>query len=287
MRISLLRLAQGQDTSTRKNCSRLGTSVGLDWLYAFVYLLNVLIVRGSNSLTQTDPDVITGFLGKRRNVGKHLSFADLTTSSGEVIQICSHADGGLKSHEKFRQVPAFAPVVVCARPEPPAQAAGEEQNSSSSKRTLYLRDIRSLNTVPKDLIVTSDVQFPQTKRHLQIRFHPELQARLQFRSWLKGQLNQSLLKKGFTDVETPTLFKSTSEGAREFLVPTRQRGTAYALSQSPQQYKQVLMASGIGQYMQWARCYRDEDLRTDRQPEFSQVCPAHHLHHGEVMLTEG
>jgi aspartyl-tRNA synthetase len=128
-----------------------------------------------------------------------------------------------------------------------------------------------LNSVPKDLIVTSDVQFPQTRRHLQIRFHPELQARLKFRSWLKGQLNQGLLEKGFTDVETPTLFKSTSEGAREFLVPTRQRGTAYALSQSPQQYKQVLMASGISRYMQWARCYRDEDLRTDRQPEFSQV----------------
>ncbi|EFY90028.1 putative aspartate--tRNA ligase [Metarhizium acridum CQMa 102] len=227
--------------------------------------------RGSNSLTKTDPDIIRGFLGKRRNVGKHLSFADLTTSWGEVIQICSHANGGQEAHEKFRQVPAFAPVVVHTQPEPPAQSAGEEQNSSSSKRTLYLKDIRSLNTVPKDLIVTSDVQFPQTKRHLQIRFHPELQARLKFRSWLKSQLNQSLLEKRFTDVETPTLFKSTSEGAREFLVPTRQRGTAYSLSQSPQQYKQVLMASGIGRYMQWARCYRDEDLRTDRQPEFSQL----------------
>lgn len=188
-----------------------------------------------------------------------------------MIQICSHADGGLESHEQFRQVPAFAPVIVRAQSEPPAQSAGETQGSSSTKRTLYLQTIRTLNSVPKDLIVTSDVQFPQTKRHLQIRFHPELQARLKFRSWLKGQLNQGLLEKGFTDVETPTLFKSTPEGAREFLVPTRQRGTAYALSQSPQQYKQVLMASGISRYMQWARCYRDEDLRTDRQPEFSQV----------------
>lgn len=243
------------------------------------------IVRGSNSLTQPDPNALTGFLGKRRNVGKHLSFADLTTTSGEVVQICSHADSGLESHENFRQVPAFAPVIVHARPGPPKESAGESQNGESSKRTLYLQDIRSLNSVPKDLIVTSDVQFPQTKRHLQIRFHPELQARLKFRSWLKGQLNQSLLEKGFTDIETPTLFKSTSEGAREFLVPTRQRGTAYALSQSPQQYKQVLMASGITRYMQWAKCYRDEDLRADRQPEFSQVSTAHDVD-SRRMLTQ-
>ncbi|KAK2595660.1 aspartate--tRNA ligase msd1 [Conoideocrella luteorostrata] len=228
--------------------------------------------RGSNSLTPAGSDnVLTGFIGKRRNVGKHLSFADLTTASGEVIQICSHADGESDLHAQFRRVPAFAPVIVRAQVEPPTQPAGEEQSEVSAKRTLYLQDIRALNSVSKDLIVTSDVQFPQTRRHLQIRFHPELNARLKFRSWLKGQLNHRLLDKGFTDIETPTLFKSTSEGAREFLVPTRQQGTAYALSQSPQQYKQVLMASGVSRYMQWARCYRDEDLRTDRQPEFSQL----------------
>ncbi|KAG5914771.1 hypothetical protein E4U42_000309 [Claviceps africana] len=220
-------------------------------------------------------NVLTGFIGKRRNVGKKLSFADLTTPSGEVVQLCSHADDSSSDlHSQFRQIPAFAPVIVQTRTEPPQQPAGGEtsrETPDATKRTLYLHKIQALNSVPKDLIVTSDVQFPQTKRHLQIRFHPELNARLRFRSWLKGQLNQRLLEMGFTDVETPTLFKSTSEGAREFLVPTRQRGTAYALSQSPQQYKQVLMAGGISRYMQWARCYRDEDLRTDRQPEFSQL----------------
>ncbi|QUC16934.1 uncharacterized protein UV8b_01175 [Ustilaginoidea virens] len=228
--------------------------------------------RAPDSLTSSPSDnVLTGFLGKRRNIGKHLSFADLTTTSGEVIQLCSRAEGGPETHAEFRQIPAFSPVVIRAQAASPTQPTSETQNEPTTKRTLYLQSIRALNNVPKDLIVTSDVQFPQTKRHLQIRFHPELQARLRFRSWLKGQLNRGLLEKGFTDVDTPTLFKSTPEGAREFLVPTRRRGTAYALSQSPQQYKQVLMASGITRYMQWARCYRDEDLRTDRQPEFSQL----------------
>ncbi|KAM4068052.1 tRNA synthetases class II (D, K and n) domain-containing protein [Hirsutella rhossiliensis] len=214
-------------------------------------------------------DVFVGFLGKQRNVGKLLSFSDLFTPSGEVIQICSKAVDDNLVHQKFRQTLALSPVRVRAVKDP--VPADDAQSPGTTKRTVTLRDIRPLNSISKDLIVTPGVHFPPSKRHLQIRFHPELQARLRFRSWLKGVLSQSLLERGFIDIETPTLFKSTSEGAREFLVPTRNKGTAYALSQSPQQYKQILMASGLGRYMQWARCFRDEDLRADRQPEFSQL----------------
>jgi aspartyl-tRNA synthetase len=206
-----------------------------------------------------------GLMGKPRHVSKKLSFADITLPSGQVIQICSRADDDAEAHAAFRQIPAHSPIVVRVREDP------TEIDSKAAKPTFTLETIQPLNSVPDHFIVTPETIFPPNKRHLQIRFHPELQARLRFRSWLKGVLNQSLLEKGFTDVETPTLFKTTPEGAREFLVPTRAPGKAYALTQSPQQYKQSLIASGIGRYMQWARCYRDEDSRADRQPEFTQL----------------
>lgn len=220
--------------------------------------------QGHNLPLETDSQTeYVGFFGKKRVVSKHLSFADLYLPSGEVIQICSRAEDDAERHEKFSKILAHTPVLVNVE-----KAEATEENG---KKTIIASDIKTLNEAPKNLIVTKETRFPPTKRHLQIRFHKELEARLRFRSWLKGSLNKSLISKGFTDIETPTLFKSTPEGAREFLVPTRQRGKAYALTQSPQQYKQVLMASGFGRYMQWARCYRDEDFRADRQPEFSQL----------------
>lgn len=127
-----------------------------------------------------------------------------------------------------------------------------------------------LNEFPKDTILTPETIFPPEQRHLQLRTDPKLRWSLKQRAKAM-QICRKALDDDFLEVDTPLLFKSTPEGAREFIVPTRQKGLAYALPQSPQQYKQILMASGIRNYFQFAKCFRDEDHRADRQPEFTQV----------------
>ena len=122
--------------------------------------------------------------------------------------------------------------------------------------------------------MTQSTEFPPNQRHLQIRtskyLHQALVLRNEITKILRTELND---RYSFVEIETPLLFKSTSEGAREFIVPTRRKNMAYSLPQSPQQFKQILMATPVSKYFQFAKCFRDEDLRADRQPEFAQVHP--------------
>jgi aspartyl-tRNA synthetase len=163
--------------------------------------------------------------------------------------------------------PAKQGVSVPGQPE-----RFEKDGKEKEKEKEYLASFfKVINQAPARPLTGEDT-LPPHERVLQLRFYPELGARLRFRSFLQREfIDVATRKYEYTQITTPTLFKSTPEGAREFLVPTRAKGTAYALTQSPQQYKQALMAAGIRGYIQFAPCWRDEDLRQDRQPEFLQL----------------
>ncbi|CAK7206018.1 aspartate--tRNA ligase msd1 [Sporothrix eucalyptigena] len=212
---------------------------------------------------------VHGFLGKRRDISAKATFVDIVhPGQPRPVQLRSAWEvEGSPEHELHQQLKAAnanSPVAVTGQVE---QVAGVSENA-----LVRLNSIQVLNVFPRDIIVSKGVQFPATARHLQMRFSEALQRRLAFRSDVAGWSRRQLTVAGFREFETPMLFKSTPEGAREFIVPTRRRGYAYALPQSPQQFKQILMASGVaGGYFQFARCFRDEDLRADRQPEFTQL----------------
>lgn len=216
---------------------------------------------------------VHGFLGKRRDISAKAAFVDVVhPGQPRPVQVRSAWEvEGSPEHELHLQLKAansYSPVSVIGQVED-APSEGKEEAGNALVR---LGGIQVLNAFPRDIIVSKGVQFPATARHLQMRFSEALQRRLAFRSDVAGWSRQQLTGAGFREFETPVLFKSTPEGAREFIVPTRRRGFAYALPQSPQQFKQILMASGVaGGYFQFARCFRDEDLRADRQPEFTQL----------------
>ncbi|KAG6952248.1 hypothetical protein JG688_00013368 [Phytophthora aleatoria] len=176
-------------------------------------------------------------------------------------------------------------VVSKIRPESVVQASGIVRARPANMRNdkmatgaveVVVDEITELNScvnLPIQVATGSEVANEDTRlrhRYLDLR-RPALQENLVVRSKISLAARNFLCSEGFLEIETPTLFKSTPEGAREFLVPTRTAGQFYALTQSPQQYKQLLMVGGLDRYFQLARCYRDEGGRADRQPEFTQI----------------
>ncbi|KAJ8069988.1 hypothetical protein OCU04_000392 [Sclerotinia nivalis] len=233
---------------------------------------------------------VAGFLRNKKQLSKGLIFAKICTGSSadagiQVILKESSEEG--KIGDLFKSIKEHSAVSVTGvlqykikKPEitPESQVSISEElsdsvesNPSPSDFEIHAEDVRVINSFPKDIIVGPAQKFGPDSRHLEVRFVPNLYQRLMFRSKLAKIVRIHLNSKGFDEIETPILFKSTPEGAREFLVPTRKPGYAYALPQSPQQYKQILMASGVTKYFQFAKCFRDEDLRADRQPEFTQI----------------
>ncbi|CAI5744309.1 unnamed protein product [Peronospora destructor] len=176
-------------------------------------------------------------------------------------------------------------VVSKIRPESVIQASGivrarpvSMQNNKMATGAVEvvvdkITELNSCVNLPIQVSAGSKVANEDTRlrhRYLDLR-RSALQQNLMVRSHISLAARNFLCSEGFLEIETPTLFKSTPEGAREFLVPTRNQGLFYALTQSPQQYKQLLMVGGLDRYFQLARCYRDEGGRADRQPEFTQI----------------
>lgn len=217
---------------------------------------------------------LTGWVWRRRDHGG-LIFVDLRDREG-VTQISFDPEhsGGTAFHtaETIRsEWPIKVTGVVRERPE------GQSNTKlATGEIEVLVSHIEVLNTsktppfqIEDHIEAGEDIRLRY--RYLDIR-RPKMMANLQMRSDFTFAIREALHKRAFMEVETPSLFKSTPEGARDFLVPCRiQPGHFYALPQSPQLLKQLLMIGGVERYYQVAKCFRDEDLRADRQPEFTQV----------------
>jgi aspartyl-tRNA synthetase len=217
---------------------------------------------------------LAGWVHRRRDHGQ-LIFLDLRDRHGITQVVVDRADAPAVHQVASRLRPEYV-VSIAGRVEP--RLAGSE-NPKLPTGAIELRatevDILSESKTPPFYINEPDAPVDESLRlkyrYLDIRREPMLR-RLVLRSTMVRAIHAVHHAHGFVEVETPTLIKSTPEGARDFIVPSRlQPGAVYALPQSPQQLKQLLMVAGIDRYFQIARCYRDEDLRGDRQPEFTQL----------------
>ena len=217
---------------------------------------------------------LAGWVHRRRDYGK-LIFIDLRDRHG-ITQVVVDAADAPDAHESASRVRSEFVIavegVVASR-----QPGTENPKLATGAVELQARDVTILNEAKTPPFYVNDPDAPIDEslrlryRYLDIR-REAMQRRLMLRSRLVQAIREVHHANGFVEVETPNLIKSTPEGARDFIVPSRlQPGTVYALPQSPQQLKQLLMVAGIDRYFQIARCFRDEDLRGDRQPEFTQL----------------
>ena len=214
-----------------------------------------------------------GWVQKRRNLGS-LIFVDLRDRSGLLQIIFDSNDIGEDGFERAGSLRSEYVIAVVGTVEKRSGAVNENLKTGDIEiRAQQLRILSESLTPPfpvEDGIQTKD-DLRLKYRYLDLR-RPELQKNLIMRSKIATLTRQFLADEGFLEIETPMLCKSTPEGARDYLVPSRVHpGSFYALPQSPQLYKQLLMCSGYDRYFQLARCFRDEDLRADRQPEFTQI----------------
>lgn len=216
---------------------------------------------------------VMGWVQKSRNKGG-IIFVDLRDRSGLLQIIFEEADAGSENFAKAEKLRSEFVIAAVGRVE--KRAGGVNKNLATGEieiRATELRILSEAETPPFPVEENS-----KTKEDLRLKYRyldlrrPDLQRNLMMRSKAAAVIRNFLSEEGFLEIETPILGKSTPEGARDYLVPSRVHpGNFYGLPQSPQLYKQLLMCSGYDRYFQIAKCFRDEDLRADRQPEFTQI----------------
>ena len=216
---------------------------------------------------------LMGWVQKSRNKGG-IVFVDLRDRSGIMQIIFENGDIDEQGFEKAGRLRSEFVIAVKGHVEARSGAVNPNLPTGEIEvRATELRILSEAETPPFPIEENSKTrdEVRLKYRYLDLR-RPDLQRNMMLRSQVSTLVRQFLAKEGFLEIETPTFIKSTPEGARDYLVPSRVHpGSFYALPQSPQIFKQLLMCSGYDRYFQIARCYRDEDLRADRQPEFTQI----------------
>lgn len=216
---------------------------------------------------------VMGWVQKNRNKGC-LVFIDVRDRSGIIQVVCEDGKTDAALIEKAARL--RSEYVVAVRGTVKRRSGAVNENLATGE----------IEVIPEELRVLSESETPpfpieensKTKEEIRLKYRyldlrrPDMQRNLMMRSKVATLTRQFLADEGFLEIETPVLIGSTPEGARDYLVPSRiHQGHFYALPQSPQLFKQILMCSGCDRYFQLAKCFRDEDLRADRQPEFTQI----------------
>jgi len=219
--------------------------------------------------------LLMGWVARRRDFGE-LTFIDLRDRAG-ITQVVFNAETASDAHAKAKELRGEYVIAV------KGAVVARDENTRNPKITtgdveVQARELFVLNdarTPPFQLDATGDALAAEDLRlkyrYLDLR-RPQLQANMHLRHRVTNEIRRYMTAQGFTEIETPILIKSTPEGARDYIVPSRiQPGKFFALPQSPQLFKQLCMIGGLDKYFQIAHCFRDEDLRADRQPEFTQL----------------
>ena len=231
---------------------------------------------------------VMGWVQKRRNLGS-LIFIDLRDRSGILQLVFDEPKVGSEGFAKAGTL--RSEFVIAVEGTVQKRSAAVNENLKTGDIEVIAESIRILSesqTPPFQIEENS-----QTKDEIRLKYRyldlrrPDIQRNLMLRSKVAYLMRDFMAKEGFLEIETPILCKSTPEGARDYLVPSRiHPGSFYALPQSPQLFKQLLMASGYDRYFQIAKCFRDEDLRADRQPEFTQIdCEMSFVEQEDIIST--